>query len=451
LPENEGPLPPELEQPPIPQNQKSIDRRRADRLAYYRSTTVEAYSKVGKRNPKWDDAAKDALAKLAIAKSNDDRYVDAAEAACVALEKAISLECDDPLIRYAHLQYRGMFPNPDAPPVQPEDIAATSLALRDSDYPAIRRAHAGHNYATALLAQPDKADAMKESRLVARKLLRQALAEDPRAAVDDFVKLANLRLELGAKTQEDRTSALRELLEDLGDGIRFDAVRHWLKGSFLIGEAWDARGNNFAHQVPEANMQRFLDKLDEAAEEFLTAWKLDSTRPEIAIGMMRVAGPVADHEALEEWFQRAMEADGDCVDACECKLNYLHPKWGGHSEAMRQFAKRLIETKNWHGSLPFFAVEIYRQLGFATTLSDDAVLARDWPVVEGMFEEFLKHNPDSLWGLTKYFKIAADAEQHEVVLRVGARMNGNSSRAIMQKWEISGKMAMAKNGLSAKK
>src|SRR4051812_46018482 len=54
---DEGPLPDDLRQDPIPQDLERMAKVRAERLARARASTVEAYARVGSRNPKWDQAA----------------------------------------------------------------------------------------------------------------------------------------------------------------------------------------------------------------------------------------------------------------------------------------------------------------------------------------------------------------------------------------------------------
>jgi hypothetical protein len=448
---NEGPLPDQLRQPAIPQVKDKILAGRADRLAFYRSTTVEAYPRAGRKNPKWDEAAIDALEKLAVAKANDDRDADAVEAAWDALSKAISLGCDDPMIRYAHFRYGpqfrfGKLAHAMSRQEYRKRMDEVCLPLRDSDYPAVRRAHAAYNYFVGFAEQPDEQVNAWEALGIARRFLREALTEDPKHVVDDFMQIAGLCMERAGPLHLDRRKAFEAFDSDLPDREQFLAARLWLKGKYLQGEAWGSRGHEFADRVPEENMRVFHEKLAESREAFEAAWEADLTHAEVAVGMMQAAGPVGDFQALEAWFQRAMTADGDCTNACLSKLNYLHPKWEGHSEAMRAFAVRLAETKNWDAGLPFLSIALYHDFGVRSS-GEDGVLPRDWPAVEQVFEDFLKHRPDSKWGRTKYFKLAAESGQYKIAVRVGESLNGDCAKSVFDRAEFSGLLKYSQSRL----
>src|SRR4051794_4173422 len=55
--------------PAVPQNREAQERRRHEALAWRRRMTVEVYDRVGKKDPKWDAAARQALEAWALAQS----------------------------------------------------------------------------------------------------------------------------------------------------------------------------------------------------------------------------------------------------------------------------------------------------------------------------------------------------------------------------------------------
>src|SRR5207244_3724976 len=54
-------IPGRAEGPAIPQNPEKLAQVRRDALSWQRHTLGEAYEKVGKKNPRWDEAARAAL------------------------------------------------------------------------------------------------------------------------------------------------------------------------------------------------------------------------------------------------------------------------------------------------------------------------------------------------------------------------------------------------------
>jgi len=439
-----GPMPEHLRQPAIPQDQVRMKHLRAERLARARSSTIEAYKKVGRTDAKWDAAAEAALEKVAIAKANDDRDVDAAEAAWEALTKAIELGCDDPYVRYVHFNYTRAFERSAG---DKKEIARVARALRDSNYPAVRRAHAAYNFALADAPEPTTLaqveEAIKSESFVAIfDLLRKALEDDVHGATDDFVVLFNLMGGYFAKVRGTHELVYAAFRDTLGDAPELESVRLWLKGKYHTQRGWDARGHDWASRVPRANMETFQNELETAAAAFQEAWRLDPSRAEVAIGMMCAVGPFAEHAQVEEWFQKAMSADGDCVAACQPKANFLAAKWGGHVEAIRQFAARLAETKNWHAGLPFEGAEILAGLsqGKSNLL---ARVGKDWPAVEGVYTDFLAVRPDSRWGWSSLAKLASDTGHFKVALNACEKVNGNPSRAIFTKEEFDKCMKLA--------
>ena len=95
-----------------------------------------------------------------------------------------------------------------------------------------------------------------------------------------------------------------------------------------------------------------------AEEELEKAWKLDPTLPQIGKDMIWVCiGRGHNREVMEKWFQRAMVADEDYLDAGQAKLEYLHPKWHGRKELMLGFAQQFAATKNWDSDIPLIVIQ----------------------------------------------------------------------------------------------
>ena len=138
-----------------------------------------------------------------------------------------------------------------------------------------------------------------------------------------------------------------------------------------------------------------------------------------------------DREAMETWFRRAMEADGNDQGACWSKLDWLDPKWyGGDSPAeMMAFGKACAATKNWHTGITLLAADAH--LRFQNMLQPgDRVkymrMPQVWSEIQSVYDEYLKHFPDDEVQRSKYAMLcylgAHYREAHAQFQAVGDRL-----------------------------
>lgn len=428
--QDEGPLPDHLRQEKIPQDQQRMENLRAERLARLRASTVEAYAMVGSRDPKWDKAAVAAMEKVCRAKVVRDLDADAVEAAWEALEEAVNLGCDDPYIRYMHLRYKQQYADrKSSAGKQQRELAEVAGVLRDSKYPAIRRAHAAHNAAVNSLPSPAADDAVAKALesadlKLSRELLVAALKDDARYA-NEFVELAENVQIFCKRAPDGRRLAYQAFVDALADVKDSEAIRLWLRGQYHYDQGWDARGSAVAALVPEQSMRTFAVELQAARNDFEKAWDLDPSHAEIAVGLLCIAGAEGDTKEVEHWFREAMKVDGDCAKACVAKSNFLQPKWGGHRAALRQFADRLAETDNWYAMLPLIGIEVLGSIpmqGMEYTLADE-----DWPAAERVLNKFLAIRPQSRWGWSSLADQAGKARRYDIVLRAAEHIGNRPS------------------------
>jgi tetratricopeptide (TPR) repeat protein len=427
---NEGPVPEVLRQEPIPQDSERMKKRRTQRLASVRASGVETYARVGSRNPKWDTVVKDALEKVAIAKVMSDRDGDAVMAAVDALTEAVRLGCDDPYVRYLQLQYSQRIIKLGR--ITPEAVAefvAAGRALQASAYPAIRRANAAHNANISLPAPKTLdgvVDSLKSTDWAAEiELAVQALRDDPDGGAETYVDLASLAQTYFIRVPGGRQKAYEAFRDALNDVPNADAVRHWMTGRFLLDRAQGKWAMAIAEVNPEENKRGSANDVEAAADAFEEAWKIDPTHAEIAVGRMHAAGRLGQLDEMEAWFRKAITVDGDCYAAVKGKAEFLRPRSGGHREAVRQFADRLAETRNWHGMLPMEAISMLRGIESfdMTPRMDD----RDWATVERICDDFLKERPDSHWGWSLLAHAANDPARPEAILRAAKHLGDKPS------------------------
>ena len=87
---------------PIPQDAARMEKRARDRLEWNRKTLVGAYDKVGKRDPKWDTPAREALDLAARMFSQQVDPVISLKDVHVPAKKAVEAGCNDPMILYLY-------------------------------------------------------------------------------------------------------------------------------------------------------------------------------------------------------------------------------------------------------------------------------------------------------------------------------------------------------------
>src|SRR5437867_6759549 len=108
-------------------------------------SALEAYDQVGKKDPKWDALAREAIALMTKPPAlrpkgeTDQTVVD-------AFKKAIDAGCDDPFILYLSARAEIVLPNIDRPAVLRRHRHAL-FALAESNYPADRKLGAAARYA----------------------------------------------------------------------------------------------------------------------------------------------------------------------------------------------------------------------------------------------------------------------------------------------------------------
>jgi hypothetical protein len=130
--------------PPIPQDIAPTEKHRKARLEWNRQTLGGAYEKAGKKDPKWDQKAREAMELAAKTFSLQvDPVVTTAELHAAA-KAAVDAGCDDPMLLY--LFNRTAF-GVDYPGEAESDrrMTATAKALAASEYPAFRRAATGRH------------------------------------------------------------------------------------------------------------------------------------------------------------------------------------------------------------------------------------------------------------------------------------------------------------------
>ncbi|MGB8355001.1 MAG: hypothetical protein WCD79_13985, partial [Chthoniobacteraceae bacterium] len=137
-------------------------------------------------------------------------------------------------------------------------------------------------------------------------------------------------------------------------------VQRTMKGYIEVKRAWDHRGGGYANTVSKEGWQAFKEQYDLARDDYTTAWKLNPKRPDAASEMIGItmAGNGNPGDTMRLWFDRAVAAQFDYIQAYDAVQWGLRPRWGGSVQKMMQFARLCAETRQYETEVPqqFFRI-----------------------------------------------------------------------------------------------
>jgi hypothetical protein len=426
---------------PIPQDaaRQVVQRRRV--REYLRRDVVAPYETVGRQDPRWDTDACSALQAFAeyLAAPHDmlsDHWLTALEHA----RKAVEADCDDPFIRYLSIRYDGYdycdSRKERAQAQRRHDCDTYREVVRDmlaSGYPATRKGHACVNAAAMLLHCEELTS---ELRGEVERLLENAISQivvilrsgigDERAREDAF-DLCRCIMESGRTLTKDRLIWRDRVLAALTD-TSFVAFRRRVEGNFYIDYAWDARGTGWAHTVTDEGWRRLYERLELAEAALTAAWEADPACADVAAKMTIVCmGLGHNRETMEKWFQRAIDADGDSLDACNYKMNYLLPKWLGSDGEALQFGRQCCATRNWSAGLPLILVGVHQELRSTPPNREyfHSNLTSKWRDIQSVYRPLLDQYPQARRARTDFFKWACQAGMKDAAEELLAGLNND--------------------------
>ncbi len=397
---------------PIPQDPVKSERWRRELLEWNRRSMVGAYDKVGKKDPKWDKAAREALELGARSFCLQiDPPVTFAEVH-VAAKAAVDAGCDDPYVVYL---YHRSAVGPDYPGADEaiRRMKAAAKAIADSRYPAFRRAGVIEKAGTYTVwndspNEAARADAQRDFD-ASLALLRDSVSSDERSQFwedrwyENFLDLLRGYRKIGM----DGPSAYERVDKGLADILELKVLRLQVRGFFWYGFGWEARTTAFAPNVPAGGFETFEKHVKVTKEALDEAWKLRPDDPRTAnlrFGIEKAIGG-GDRDAMELWFDRAMRADPDDYVACWEKLDWLDPKWYGTIEEMLAFGKACQATGNWRAKITLLAADAHFRAGGKrppAELVNYMSAPEVWNVVHEVYTEYLKHYPDDDVERSKY-------------------------------------------------
>ncbi len=229
----------------IPQDAERMEKKGKEVVAWMRRTTVAEYDKVGKKDPRWDRLAREALDLVSREFGERGTTITSGEV-LKAIKAAVDAGCDDPLVRYAYAR-ASVGPDYPGPAEYLRRAESSCKALAARRYPAFRRARAIELACTLSLGNkaPDEAAREAASREfdAALALLGESVATDERNVFWEdrwFDILRNLIT--GYRTLGmDAVAAYQRVDAGLAKRAELEVLRLQIRGAFWMNYGWEAR------------------------------------------------------------------------------------------------------------------------------------------------------------------------------------------------------------------
>ena len=394
------------------------------------------YDKVGKKDPKWDKLAHEAMEHAARMFSLQlDPPVRMGEI-YEASKAAVAAGCDDPLVVYL-LNRSAQGKNYPGHEQIIERMKASGKAFQASQYPVIRRAIALQLAGTHALDVNNPSDAIKKEAEAffdaSLALLPESVKSDERNEFwsDRWFSTIN-NLVRGYRTIGMEAPAAYQRVDDqLGKIPELKALRLQYRGDFWFHYGWEARTLAFAPAVPAGGFASLEERLAAARQALEEAWKLESNDARTAETLMEIDKATGgDRATMELWFDRAMKADGDRRDACWSKLDWLDPKWHGTPEDMLAFGRRCRDTKNWWAGITLLCADAHtRYANFLGNKKADYLASPEvWSDITSVYDQYLHYHPQDHVARSKYASLAYDSrhyqQAHALFQKLGNHLTG---------------------------
>ena len=372
---------------------------RVDREKWNHTTLNGIYETAGSRNPKWDKDAEDALTEygeLRVASGDETELLSGMVGD--SAQSAVEAGCDDPMIRYLDVRFSQDVK--DKPLNERQDLCkGAANNLEGSPYHAIWKFYADV-YAADMLWADENTNLWQQVvqfRHDAMSYLAQAVQEKSFPEAEAYDATSAL-FELLQYNPKEMTNAYDQVESALAHQPDNAAMADFIKATFYIQYAWEARGHGTADQVTADGWRLFKERTEIAQKALEHAWSLDPQDPQIPTLMISV---VLDQQTgrpeMEKWFDRAMKADPNNYQACRAKLHFLLPEWYGSRDDMLEFGRECVASTNWGGDVPLILVDAHSQ--FYSTLRRQERrgywLSPDvWPDIQASYEKYAQLNPD---------------------------------------------------------
>jgi hypothetical protein len=391
---------------------------------WYVKNFVDAYERIGRKNPKWDAAAREVLRARAVglaASPNHSVTRDESDTVWFAFKRAREAGCDDPLVVYSGARVSDTFARKleEFAPLYFEaarNVVATDYHPMVKAYCLLRAAETKRRFAKAVPTAMQEADALLDQ---AGKYLAQTAA-DPTVSRSELVDLFGVLTDASKSIKGDGKTAWLAAYEPLIKTLPDQGLLLTLQARFSVDYAWEARGSGYANTVKAEGWELFGERLDLAVQAGEAAFAADPHNPEVCLIMMTAElGRGKGIAELDKWFNRAVAADPGCSAAYDAKLQYLEPKWYGNTvDDMITFAREAssaaVAAGQWDAGVPLIIVAAHLDASHYRDGSPKSVPQTRyfrgnetvWKDIQAVYPEYIKRYPDSLYHRSRYAQLA---------------------------------------------
>lgn len=401
-------------------------KRRLEEQNEHRRTMLDGYQKVGKRNAKWDNDVHLAIEAAAIALAAPSEESLLWPKVRPIAQRALDAGCNDELVRYL---FAKSFSVNDVKVVARNFEAGIRLA--EAWYPDSVRLQAllfaTENQLEWAKTDPEaNAGAERNFASCFQLLVRLSKDGDPRFRwfLQYYTILTAVEQQVANHGDTPRAIAWMEKMVGNDPELKASALR--ARAILMTKYGWEARGDGWANTVTPEGWRLFNERLFDAKRSLENAWQLNPGDGQIAAWMIHTCKAIGKDDEVREWFEKAMQADPENVNACKLMLDYLDPKWHGSPELMLGFGRTCRDARKGTSAIPlliapahFLAAQQYPSAERLAYMATDRV----WNDIQSVYEEYLTHCPGAEFRRFEFAVYAALCNRPELAgeqfLRVG--------------------------------
>jgi hypothetical protein len=182
-------------------------------------------------------------------------------------------------------------------------------------------------------------------------------------------EMAALRWRFNAGSATDLMARKYQQVADIFDAAPEVApwVKDYVDGVRYVHAAWAARGSGWANTVSKQGWDDFATNLASARDHLVKSWNANPHDPAAAATMIEVTmGQNEETDTMRSWFDRAVAADFEYMDAYKQLVWGLRPRWLGSYDEMNAFGRECAATMRYDTAVP------YERVVIAMDISEDA-------------------------------------------------------------------------------
>ncbi len=409
---------------------------RLDLLDYNKRSMSQAYLKIGKRDPKWDDLVVELLDAQAVQYTNSRVFHKARVPVEVSKERKTQiikqlkeLNCDDPYVRYIIL-----LNSSSKEEGYRDSVLDICLEMSGSKYPANCKRSVYWHFASYLQRQglEEKSAALVQQWI---DLICESVDDQSLALEDQYFMFRMSQDEIKSQWLP-RWQEVCERIE--GKEVANPWLANAIIGFYHAEAAWELRSHSYDYTEQHKGWDDFVNHLSVAHDHLVKAWELAPHIPVVSYKLIKISVcQSAGEERL--WFDRAVDAQVDYYQAYSYYLWASRPRWGGSLDQMYAFGVECLDTGRFDTRIPEFFYEAMIKL------HKEADGYSYWHE-SGVYENFIryyehkKHEPDSRsspqwwdsmkvaigWRLGKYEQAAQLMDQlgDDFIIKVFSKLSG---------------------------